>query len=326
MGKRVAIVGTGASGVQVIQEVSSGVSSLTVFQQTPDFCLPMRQSRLDVASQMAKKKSSLYGVIYRQRPQTTDGLVYTPFTREYGSLTPKERILHLEETWETGEFVATALFPNTITNQETNDAVYEFWKNKDNVELVDLNENPIAEFTTKGIVTGDGQEHEFDIIVLATGFDSVTGAITNMSIRGLDGKSVSEAWKNGVYNLGMTISGFPNMFFTYGLQAPTALTNGPSCVETQGNWIAECIHHMLKNKLATIEATKEAEQTWRDMHLDIQDKLLFKKARGWWNRGNIPGKTVEFLTFAGRLTVYLQTCKEKAKEGYEGFVLASKST
>ncbi|KAK1218177.1 hypothetical protein PQX77_019149 [Marasmius sp. AFHP31] len=150
--------------------------------------------------------------------------------------------------------------------------------NQDNVELVDLNENPIAKFTANGIVTGNGQEHEFNVIVLATGFDGVTGAITNMDIRGAGGTSVSEAWKNGVYTyLGITISGFPNMFFMYGPQAPTALTNGPSWVETQGDWIAECIHHMLKSQLATIEATKEAEQVWRDIHLGIQDKLLFKK-------------------------------------------------
>ncbi|KAK1234590.1 hypothetical protein PQX77_002208 [Marasmius sp. AFHP31] len=373
-GKRVAVIGTGASGVQVIQEVGSEVKSLVVFQRTPDFCLPMRQSKLDAATQMAKKKSGLYvGALtfatWQILPQLTwpflDGLVHTPFTREYSSLTPEERILRLEETWDTGGFVAAAAFPDIITNQETNDAVYEFCRkkkvrerlhnpnmqerlaptipphpffgrrpsleqnfyevfNQDNVELVDLNENPIAEFTANGIVTGDGQEHEFDVIVLATGFDGVTGAITNMNIRGTGGKSVSEAWKNGVYTyLGMTISGFPNMFFTYGPQAPTALTNGPSCVETQGDWIAECIHHMLKSKLATIEATKGAEQAWRDIHLGIQDKLLFKKARGWWNGGNIPGKTVEFLTFAGGLNSYLQTCKEKAEKGYDGFILSS---
>ncbi|KAK1227204.1 hypothetical protein PQX77_009838 [Marasmius sp. AFHP31] len=366
-GKRVAVVGTGASGVQVIQEVGPEAAHLTVFQRTPNICLPMRQGKLDVASQTMKKKRGLYNAIYRRRPQTTGGLVHSDFPTEYFSLTAEARILRLEEVWEIGGFVAGSPFPDVLTNQEANDATYGFWRdrvrerlrdpkvqeklaptlpphpfftrrpsleqnyyevfNQHNVELVDLNESPIAEFTAKGIVTGDGQEHEFDVIVLATGFDAVTGAMTNIDVRGMGGKSISEAWKDGVYtNLGMTVSEFPNMFFTYGPQAPTALSNGPSCVEPQSEWIAECIHYMEQNKLTRIEATREAQEAWRDMSLGIQDKTLLGKARGWWNGANIPGKAVETLSFPGGMPFYLQTCKEKAEKGYEGFVLSSKST
>ncbi|KAJ8094355.1 hypothetical protein PM082_010789 [Marasmius tenuissimus] len=365
-GKRVAVVGTGASGVQIIQEVGPEAAHLTVFQRTPNICLPMRQGKLDVTSQAMKKKSGLYGAIYRRRPQTTGGLVHSDFPTEYSSLTPEARILRLEETWEIGGFVAGSAFPDILTSQEVNDAVYGFWRdkvrerlhnpkmqeklaptlpphpfftrrpsleqnyyeifNRDNVELVDLNESPIAEFTAKGIVTGDGQEHEFDVIVLATGFDAVTGAIANIDVRGIGGKNISEVWKDGVYtNLGMTVSGFPNMFFTYGPQAPTALSNGPSCVEPQSEWIAECIHYMKQNRLTRIEATRESQQAWRDMSLGIQDKTLLGKARGWWNGANIPGKAVETLSFPGGLHFYVETCKEKAEKGYEGFVLSSKS-
>ncbi|KAK1227203.1 hypothetical protein PQX77_009837 [Marasmius sp. AFHP31] len=365
-GKRVAVVGTGATGVQVIQEIGPEAAHLTVFQRTPNMCLPMRQGKLDVASQTLKKKNGLYNVMYRRRLQTFGGFVGGVFPTEYGSLSPEERILRFEETWEQGGFSAAGAFPDTLTNQEVNDVVYGLWRdkvrerlrdprmqeklaptnpphpfltrrpsleqnyyeifNQDNVDLVDMLENPIAEFTAKGIVTGDGQEHEFDVIVLATGFDAVTGAITNMNVRGVDGKSISDAWKDGVYtNLGMTVSGFPNMFFTYGPQAPTALSNGPSCVEPQGDWIAGCIQHMDKNKLTRIESTREAEQAWRGMAMGIQDKLLLGKARGWWNGANIPGKAVEFLSFPGGLQFYLRTCKEKAEKGYEGFILSSAS-
>ncbi|KAG7085275.1 hypothetical protein E1B28_013888 [Marasmius oreades] len=152
--------------------------------------------------------------------------------------------------------------------------------NQDNVDLIDLNENPIAEFTSKGIVTGDGKEHEFDVIVLATGWDGVTGAMTKIDIRGIGGQTVAEKWKDGVYtNLGMTVSGFPNMFFMSGPQAPTAFSVGPSCIEPQGDWIANVIKHMKKNHLTKIEATPEAEQIWRGMVMSIHDKLLVRNAR-----------------------------------------------
>ncbi|KAL0571520.1 hypothetical protein V5O48_010436 [Marasmius crinis-equi] len=364
-GKRVAVVGTGASGVQVIQEIGPEVGHLTVFQRTPNLCLPMQQGKLDVATQTAGKKN-LYPVIYRRRLQTFAGFIFHVDPTPYLSSSPEERILRFEDAWQRGGFESVFAFPDTATDDEVNDAVYGFWRskvrerlrdsrmqeklapdapphpvgarrhsleqsyyevfNQDNVALIDLNENPIAEFTPKGIVTGDGQEHEFDVIVLATGFDAVTGAITNIDLRGVGGKTISEAWKNGVYtNLGMTVSGFPNMFFTYGPQAPTALSNGPSCVEPQGNWISECIQYMDKNNLTRIEATEDAQEAWRGLVMSIYDKTMMKRARGWWNGANIPGKVVELLSFPGGIPAYLETCKEKAEKGYEGFVLSSKS-
>ncbi|KAG7093352.1 hypothetical protein E1B28_007033 [Marasmius oreades] len=362
-GKRVAVVGTGSSGVQVIQEIGPEVGHLTVFQRTPNLCLPMGQEQLDVKTQTKLKE--LYPVYFRFRHQSVFGFHYNPYPKDYASSTPEERILRLEEYWAKGGFQSIASFNDTGLNQESNDGVYAFWRskvrarlrdprvqeklapmvpphaiggrrpsleqtyyevfNQDNVDLIDLNEDPIAEFTSKGIVTGDGKEHEFDVIVLATGWDSVTGAMTKIDIRGIGGRTVAEKWKDGVYtNLGMTVSGFPNMFFTYGPQAPTAFSNGPSCVEPQGDWIAGVIAHMKKNGLTKIEATPEAEQNWRGMVMGIYDMLLMKKARGWWNGANIPGKAVEVLSFPGGIPTYFSKCTESAEKGYEGFVLSGK--
>ncbi|KAG7093279.1 hypothetical protein E1B28_006962 [Marasmius oreades] len=364
-GKRVAVVGTGATGVQVIQEIGPEVGHLTVFQRTPNFCLPMGQAKLDVKTQT--KQKPLYPTYFRFRIQTVAGFLYNPYPKDYTSSTPEERILRQEEYWARGGFQSIGAFNDTRINQESNDALYAFWRskvrarirdpkmqeklapmvpphpiggrrasleqtyyevfNQDNVDLIDLNENPIAEFTSKGIVTGDGKEHEFDVIVLATGWDGVTGAMTKIDIRGIDGQTVAEKWKDGVYtNLGMTVSGFPNMFFTYGPQAPTAFSNGPSCVEPQGDWIAGVIKHMMKNGFTKIEATPEAEQNWRGMVMGIYDKLLMKNARGWWNGANIPGKAVEVLSFPGGIPTYFNKCTEVVENGYEGFVLSGKGS
>ncbi|KAF9263926.1 cyclohexanone monooxygenase [Marasmius fiardii PR-910] len=363
-GKRVAVIGTGSTGVQVIQEVGPEVGHLTVFQRTPNLCLPMGQEKLDLKTRAARK--DLYPTIFRFRLQSALGFDYNPFPKEYVASTPEERILRLEEHWAGGGFRSVAAFTDTGINQEANDGVYAFWQskvrarlrdpkmqeklaptipphplggrrpsleqtyyevfNQDNVDLNDLNENPIAEFTSKGIITGDGQEHEFDVIVLATGWDSVTGSMTNINLRGVGGQSIAEKWKDGVYtNLGMTTSGFPNMFFTYGPQAPTAFSNGPSCIEPQGDWISGCIRHMKENDLTKIDATPEAEQNWRGMVMGIYDKLLMKKARGWWNGANIPGKPVELLSFPGGIPTYFKICTETAEKGYEGFVLSTNS-
>ncbi|KAG7085271.1 hypothetical protein E1B28_013884, partial [Marasmius oreades] len=190
-GKRVAVVGTGATGVQVIQEIGPEVGHLTVFQRTPNFCLPMGQAKLDVKTQT--KQKPLYPTYFRFRIQTVAGFLYNPYPKDYTSSTPEERILRQEEYWARGGFQSIGAFNDTRINQESNDALYAFWRskvrarirdpkmqeklapmvpphpiggrasleqtyyevfNQDNVDLIDLNENPIAEFTSKGIVTG----------------------------------------------------------------------------------------------------------------------------------------------------------------------------
>ncbi|KAJ8081042.1 hypothetical protein PM082_017882 [Marasmius tenuissimus] len=362
-GKKVAVVGTGASGVQVIQEIGPVVKHLTVFQRTPNFATPMRQTTLDRETQQAKKK--LYPTIFKRRLQTLVGLDYNPFPQDFFSATPEERDLHMEEQWNKGGFhFLIGNYQDVWVNEKANAEVYRFWRdrtrarlhdprlqellapttaphpfgakrlsleqayyevfNQSNVRLVDTNESPIVEITANGIETSDGVHHEVDVIVLATGFDSVTGGITQIDIRGVDGSTIKEKWSNGVHtHLGMTTANFPNMFFLYGPQAPTALSNGPTCVEIQGDWITACIEHLLIKGLTRIEATREAEKIWRDMVMHNSSMALFDKAKGWYNGANIPGKHVEQLNFVGGVSLYADLCREKAEKGYQGFVLSS---
>ena len=146
--------------------------------------------------------------------------------------------------------------------------------------------------------------HEFDVIIFATGFDSHTGGITQIDIRGPEGKTVEEKWKDGVYtNLGMATSGFPNMFFTYGPQAPTAFATGPQSAETQGGWIVECLKYMRDNGYKSIESTRAAEEKWREHINEIADKSLFPQADSWYFGANIPGKTKPIVHTCSRLVL-----------------------
>ncbi|KAG7087479.1 hypothetical protein E1B28_013442 [Marasmius oreades] len=362
-GKRVAVIGTGASGVQVIQEIGPTVGHLTVFQRTPNFALPMMQTKLD--KELQEKKKDLYPTIYKRRLQTIIGCDFNPYPRDLSSVSPEERRLLFEDLWCRGGWHFTGSnYQDILTNEEANMEAYEFWKekarerihdpvmqetlaptiaphhfctkrpaleqtyyevyNQPNVELIDLGKNPIAEITSDAIITGDGVRHEVDAIVLATGFDGITGGITQIDIRGVDGTSIKDKWANGVYtNLGMTTANFPNLFFVYGPQAPTALANGPTCIEIQGDWLAACIGHMLSNGLTRIETTRKAEEDWRNLVLDISTKGLLHKAKSWWMGANIPGKPIEQLNFLGGIPLYHSLCQSDAEKGYGTFVLSS---
>ncbi|KAL0578187.1 hypothetical protein V5O48_003818 [Marasmius crinis-equi] len=362
-GKRVAVIGTGATGVQVIQEIGPIVKHLTVLQRTPNFALAMVQRKLDKAGQ--EKLKPLYPTIHRRRLQTIGGYDFNTFPASFFSVSPEERRLYFEDLWARGGFYyIVSNYQDILINEDANTGVYEFWRekvrerlhdpvvqeilaptnpphpfgtkrpcleqtyyevyNQPNVDLIDLGKNPIAEFTEKGILTGDGVEHEVDVIVVATGFDSVTGGITQIDIRGADGTTIKDKWANGVYtHCGMTTANFPNMFFLYGPQAPTAFSNGPTCIEIQGDWITACIKHMTESGLTRIEATREAEEEWRNMVMHNSSMALFHKAKSWYNGSNIPGKPVEQLNFVGGIPLYDQLCRDKAEKGYEGFVLSS---
>jgi cation diffusion facilitator CzcD-associated flavoprotein CzcO len=161
--------------------------------------------------------------------------------------------------------------------------------NQDNVDLIDLRANPIATFTETGIVTSDSKSHDFDIVILATGFDSITGGITQIPIYGKDNLTIASKWSEGVYTyLGMASHSFPNLFWTYGPQAPTAFATGPSSAETQGGWIIACLKWMREKGAKSIEATEQAEQEWRRHVNEVADKSLFPMAESWYCKLSIP--------------------------------------
>jgi cation diffusion facilitator CzcD-associated flavoprotein CzcO len=360
-GKRVGVIGTGASGVQVIQEIYQDVAELTVFQRTPNLALPMRQRKLDDETNRQMKETYPEG--FRKRAETFAGFDYDFIPKNALDVPNEERHATYEELWSQGGFVPwLGTFQDVLSNEQANDTQYAFWRdkvrarikdpalaemlapmkpvhpfgvkrpcleqhyyeayNQPNVHLVDLRSTPIERITPTGIRTSDA-EYELDIIVLATGFDSVTGGLTSIDIRGTNGQTLREKWSSGsCAHLGTASSHFPNLLFIYGPQSPSAFCNGPTCAELQGDFVIDCIEHMRRYNLRRIEATREAEEAWRDHVAELADATLFPRAQSWYMGANIPGKKREMLAYPGGLPVYLQKCKESADAGYAGFVLS----
>ncbi len=355
-GKRVAVIGTGSTGVQIAQETAKEAASLTVFQRTPNLALPMAQRNLTKEQQ--EKKG--YPEFFEDRMKTFAGFPYDFVKRNTLDDTPEQREAFYNERWRNGGFEFwLATYQDMLFSDDANREAYNFWAkktrarindprkrdilaplepihpfgtkrpsleqnfyeqfNRPNVDVVDIRANPIQEVVAEGLITADGTLHKFDIIALATGFDAVTGGMKNMGLRSTHGESLSDAWKEGTWSyLGMTCRGYPNMFFLYGPQGPTAFSNGPSCVEAQGNWIISAIGRIEKEGIKSISPTREAEEEWRKKVTELSDKTLFPKADSWYNGANIPGKPREQLNYAGGIPLYEKECYG-VLDGWKGF-------
>lgn len=360
-GKRVAIIGTGASGVQVAQEAAKDAASLTIFQRTPIQALPMRQRQLD-ADAHADLKAEMADRFAR-RIDSFSGFDFDFLPMSALDVSEEDRREAYEKLWREGGFrFWLGTFNDVLFNQAANDTAYAFWRdktrariadpvlaeklapevavhpfgvkrpsleqnfyelfNQDNVHLVDLKETPIESVTETGIRTSD-TERKFDIIVLATGFDASTGGITAIDLKGTDGQTLREKWSDGVRaHLGVATAGFPNLLFVYGPQSPSGFCNGPTCAEIQGDLIVETLEHMRDSGLQRIEATAEAENAWRDHVAELVEPTLFDKANSWYVGANIPGKPRQMLLYPGGLPQYLENWRSSASNSYSGFVLS----
>jgi cation diffusion facilitator CzcD-associated flavoprotein CzcO len=361
-GKRVGVIGTGASGVQVIQTVAPIVSELTVFQRTPNYALPMGQ--YDITEARDKQMKEEYPETVKKVKSTFAGFLYDFDPGEALKETEEERHKLYERLYTTGGLhFWLGTYKDVLQNKEANDTAYKFWHqktvkrindpavaeilapanpphpygtkrvsleqnyfevfNQAKVKVVDLKKNPIETFTADGIKTKDGVEYKLDVVVMATGFDSISGGITLIDIRGVDGISLKDKWAQGVWTyLGMASAGFPNMFMVYGPQAPTAFATGPCSAEAQGEWIGQCLAYLRDNDLKVIQSTPEAEAEWRTHVNDVGKQGLFSDTESWYFGTNIPGKPKEALNYMAGMTMYKQKCWESAKSGYKGFVLA----
>ncbi|MBI2698850.1 cyclopentanone 1,2-monooxygenase [Mycobacterium gordonae] len=360
VGKRIGVIGTGASGVQVIQECGPVARQLTVFQRTPIMALPMRQRQIS-AEENAKDKET-YAERMRLRGNTFAGFDFDFLDQGALDVSDAERQATYERLWKIGGFVPwVGNFNDIFLSPGGNRTFYDFWRdktrtritnpnlwevlaptepphpfgvkrpsleqryfevfNQDNVNLVDLRSNPIERVTSKGIVTADGVEHELDLLVLATGFDAVTGGITAIDIRNAQGESIANSFKEGVHTaLGSAVAGFPNMLSVYGPQSPSAFCNGPTCAEAQGAWVVELIDYLQKNSITRIEPTREAEQTWSAEIDQYTASTLFPRAKSWYMGANIPGKKVQMLMYPRGLPAFLGELNRSAAQGYPEFV------
>jgi len=359
-GKRVAVVGTGATGVQVIQEVAKSAARLTVFQRTPNWCAPLKNSPIDAATQQRLKRE-LPAILEHCR-NTYAGFIHDADRRNTFDVTPAEREAFYQELYDAPGFgiwmgnfrdalideranaelsafvarkirervkdpaVAEKLIPRDHgfgtrrVPLETN--YYEVY-NQDNVQLVDLRETPIRRITATGIETSAGL-HEVDIIIYATGFDAVVGALNRIEVVGPGGRRLKETWAHGPRTyLGLQPEGFPNLFTLVGPHNAASFCNIPRCIEQNVDWVTGIVTHMRKQGYTRVEPTAAAVDEWTQHVLEGASRMLLTKVKSWFMgiNSNLPGRQEPtFLLYAGGLPQYRRRCDEVAAAGYRGFV------
>jgi cation diffusion facilitator CzcD-associated flavoprotein CzcO len=353
-GKRVAVIGTGATAVQLIPIVAKECGHLTVFQRTPNYCAPLRNSLVSDDTQRKWKDS--YDEIKKLCRESPAGFPYD-FDRRSALEVPREERLKLyEELWALPGFKKwLGNFRDIMTDRVANEDFAEFVRNKirarvkdpvvaeklvpkdhpfgskripletdyyeaynrDNVLLVDVRETPIERITPKGIKTSD-KEYEFDVIIYATGFDAMTGALTRIDIRGEGGETIKERWANGPRTvLGIQTAGFPNFF----IATNTAFCNYMVCAETIVEWITDCVRYIREKGYSRIAPTLETEDAWVAHVNEMGSRTLLSGAKSWFVGDNIPGKAHAILLYANTAPAYRAKCAEVAAKGYEGFAL-----
>jgi len=359
-GKRVAVIGTGASGVQTIQEASRVADHLTVFQRTPNLALPMGQESY-TSDEYAKMRPLIESAMTYSR-QTYAGFAYDLGQRPWNDHTDREKTTILRRNWEQRGFRFWLGAPaDLFFDEECNRDHYYFWRdqtrkrikkehliellaptepphpfgakrpcleqwyfdvyNQDNVDLVDTNTNPIECITENGIVAG-GVMREFDCIVYATGFNNCTGAVAALDIKDGSGRSIKDLWDEKYLTyLGKMVPGFPNLLFTYALQSPSAFLNGPTAAELEGDWVVKTVEHLDMKGVRRYEAKMDAAQSWAQKCNDIANMSLMPKAKSWYMGANVPGKRPEIQMFIGGQIAYKTALEEEMEKGYPGLVL-----
>ena len=352
-----ALIGTGASGVQATPVIAAQAAELTVFQRTANFSVPAWNAPLSEDESADWKANYAH---WRERERST----HSGFHNEGGhpaaaKLTPEEQRQVLEAQWRKGGLLMWNVFSDLMTSRETNEVAAEFVRdkiratvkdpataellcpkshpmgakrlcvdsdyyetfNRDNVFLVDIASAPIERVTERGILQG-GREHEFDAIVLATGFDAMTGTLLNMDIRGRGGLALGDKWRDGSPSyLGLALAGFPNLFTVTGPGSPSVMSHVLMSLELHVDWICDLIAHMAKAGLDVAEADGEAEARWTAHVDEVSRETLYTEADSWYMGANVPGKPRGFMPYIGGAHKYRETCEQVAAGGYEGFTL-----
>ena len=355
-GRRVAVIGTGSSGIQCIPLLAEQAALLTVFQRTPNFSVPAHNGPLD-AEYEAEVRADY--VEHHKRNRMTKGGVPPRINTGVSamSVSEGERQAKFEQAWGFGTFALQSVFNDISSNPGSNAAAAAFVHdkirgivndpkvaekllpktfpfgtkrlcldtgyyatfNRDNVSLVDIRETPIERITKAGIKTTDA-EYPFDLIVFATGFDAVTGPLFALNLTGVGGVTLNDAWKDGPQSyLGLMVSGFPNLFTVNGPSSPSVLANMLQTIEHHVDWIADCIAYTDKNGFARVEADEAAQVAWAHEVANMAKRTLYTKANSWYMGANVLGKPRVFLMYIGGLDTYVDRCDQIVQGGYVGF-------
>ena len=358
-GKRVGIIGTGSSSIQSSPLIARQAKHLFVFQRTPQYAIPAWNRAL--TEEEMRHAQETYEEIRRLAAQSEVGISYESPTIGAKQATAEELHKQLEFAWQRGGYLMLAAYPDLITDLESNKLVSDWVKekirarikdpevarklmpeyplgakrlcvdtdyfetfNRDNVTLVDLRESALDGFTEKGLRTVDGTEYELDAVVFATGFDAMTGALLAVDIRGRGGQSLREKWKEGAKNyLGLTVAGFPNMFMITGPGSPSVLYNMVNSIERNVDFVSDTIDHLRKNGYASIEARPREESAWSRYVDWISKQTIYTHVKSWYTGGNVSGKPVAFMPYAGGGLTYFEFARQVVANGYRGFTLAT---
>ena len=355
----VGIIGTGATGIQIIPEIAPRAKKLSIFQRTPNFSVPARNCPLSEDfirfTKLNKHK------IKEKMLSSRHGHPFDTNNRSAKSTPPKDRDFIYEKAWKVGGLrFRDESFSDLMLDRVSNETACEFLKkkireivvdpqnaddlssivhpfaakrppidtnyfetyNRSNVELINLKKEPLQRIAQNGIFTKN-RFFYLDSIILATGFDAITGALSKIDIIGLDGQTLEKTWaQDPITNLGIQVPGFPNMFLITGPGSPSVLTNMPRSIEQHVDWITDCINYCQSNNYSLVETTREAASNWLTEVQRAADATLFSDAKDTWYHGaNIPGKPRAFMPYAGGLDNFTRLCDEVVREGYKGFNL-----
>ena len=355
-GRRVAVVGTGSSGIQAVPVIARTARDLTVFQRTPSYVVPARNIPLPAVIQDGIKAT--YRQLRARAKLTATGVLFDWSPEKAAETPPDLRRREYERRWARGGLTFLGAFSDLLTDEAANATAADFVRekirsivkdpcvaerlmprgligarrlcvdmgyleafNRPNVTLVDVAATPIERISENGVVVG-GHEHLADVIVLATGFDAMTGALARIDIRGAAGIPLRDKWLAGPRTyLGLAMHGFPNLFTVTGPGSPSVLTNMLPSIEQHVEWIADCMAHMRAHGVSTIEPTLEAEDAWVAHVADLAGETLRMKEPSWYLGANVAGKPRVFMPYTGGFARYGEICADVAATGYRGFSL-----
>ena len=359
-GLRVGVIGTGSSAIQSVPVIAGQASHLFVFQRTPNFSIPARNAALTAEERAAFRAK--YPEIRRfAREQARNG-IYTEMP-DRGALDDgdNERRAKYEARWSRGGLTFMSVYNNLALDKAANDTAADFVRdkiaeivkdpqtakllqptnhpigskricidteyyatfNRPNVTLVDIKSSPIEEILPHAVRTG-GNDYDVDALVLATGFDAMTGSVAKIDIRGRQGQTLNRKWAEGPRTyLGLMSAGFPNLFIITGPGSPSVLSNMIVSIEQHVDWIADCIASMRDRGFDAIEANQDAEDKWVAHVNEVAHTTLYPQANSWYMGANIPGKPQIFMPYIGGVGVYRQICNDVAAKGYEGFSMSA---